>query len=84
MRTCTSYNGSGVTVRETFSYEGRSYPEKRSPCASCEGRGAFAEPCEAAIGQAIKGRHDQRSAAQIGAEIFARHRVGQRIKLSAR
>ena len=56
MRNCTSCNGAGVTVREAFSYEGRSYPEKRSPCISCEGRGAFVAPCEATIEQAIKGR----------------------------
>lgn len=49
-------------MREAFSYEGRSYPEKRSPCISCEGRGAYAEPCEAAIEQAIKGRKGLRTA----------------------
>ena len=62
MRTCTSCSGAGVTVREAFSYEGRSYPEKRSPCASCEGRGTFSAPCDATIEQAIKGRASAGSA----------------------
>jgi hypothetical protein len=43
-RNCKRCNGSGFTVREAFSYEGRSYPEERKPCFSCDGKGFFLPP----------------------------------------
>ena len=61
-RKCESCHGTGITVREAFSYEGRNYPERRSSCISCGGRGEFEEPDPVAIEAAIKGRKGLRSA----------------------
>jgi hypothetical protein len=44
MKTCTTCKGSGVKIREAFTYEGKTYPETRTKCASCFGAGKFGEP----------------------------------------
>lgn len=58
---CTRCGGSGTHTTKAFSYEGRHYPERTSPCVWCDGRGRFMRPDLNTILEAIKGRKGLRS-----------------------
>jgi len=61
-RPCERCKGTGITVREAFTYhcsvtgQSKHYPRKESPCNRCNGAGTFDAPNFATIRAAIAGR----------------------------
>ena len=52
-RDCLRCKGSGIIVRDAFSYEGKNYPERRDVCVHCNGQKVFSAPNEESIIRAI-------------------------------